>query len=119
MLNEIKTLLGDAAANYTDAQIELYYQMALAEIEEYCKREVDKTLEIICIGNCCNECDNDCSNFRILPKTIIYNNNSYTVTRSNSHWFKGFSSWNIVILPNFIINLLLVLIILLILLVIV
>lgn len=81
--------------------------------------EKDKTLEIICIGNCCNECDNECSNFRILPKTIIYNNNSYTVTRSNSHLFKGFSSWNIVILPNFIINLLLVLIILLLVLVIV
>ncbi|MBQ2408977.1 MAG: phage head-tail connector protein [Bacilli bacterium] len=47
MVEEIKILLGDTSSNYTDAQIELYYQMALAEIEEYCKREVDKTLEII------------------------------------------------------------------------
>lgn len=47
MVEEIKILLGDTSSNYTDAQIELYYQMALTEIEEYCKREVDKTLEII------------------------------------------------------------------------
>ena len=47
MIEEIKILLGDTSSNYTDAQIELYYQMALTEIEEYCKREVDKTLEVI------------------------------------------------------------------------
>ena len=40
MIEEIKLLLGDAAANYTDAQISLAYKIALAEVEGYCKREV-------------------------------------------------------------------------------
>lgn len=47
MLDEIKLLLGDAAANYTDAQITLAYRMAAAEVEEYCKRELDTTLELM------------------------------------------------------------------------
>lgn len=46
MLEEIKLLLGDAAANFTDAQIALCYKMALAEVEEYCKREADTILEL-------------------------------------------------------------------------
>ena len=44
---EIKILLGDAAANYTDAQISLCYKLALAEIEDYCNREADLSLELI------------------------------------------------------------------------
>lgn len=40
MIEEIKLLLGDAAANYSDAQISLAYKMALAEVEGYCGREV-------------------------------------------------------------------------------
>ena len=44
---EIKILLGDAAANYTDAQISLCYKLALAEIEDYCNREADLYLEYI------------------------------------------------------------------------
>ena len=44
---EIKILLGDAAANYTDAQISLCYKLALAEIEDYCNREADLSLEYI------------------------------------------------------------------------
>ena len=40
MLEEIKLLLGDAAENYTDAQISLAYKLALAEVEGYCNREV-------------------------------------------------------------------------------
>lgn len=40
MLEEIKILLGEAAANYTDAQISLAYKLALAEVEGYCNREV-------------------------------------------------------------------------------
>ena len=44
---EIKILLGDAAANYTDAQISLCYKLALAEIEYYCNREADLSLELI------------------------------------------------------------------------
>ena len=47
MIEEIKVLLGDAAANYTDAQINLAYKMALAEVEEYCNREADATLELM------------------------------------------------------------------------
>ena len=44
---EIKILLGDAAANYTDAQISLCYRLALAEIEDYCNGEADLSLELI------------------------------------------------------------------------
>ena len=47
MLEEIKLLLGDAASNYSDAQISLAYKLALAEVKGYCNREVDTTLELI------------------------------------------------------------------------
>lgn len=47
MIEEIKLLLGDAASNYSDAQIGLCYKMALAEVEDYCKREADATLELM------------------------------------------------------------------------
>lgn len=47
MKEEIKLLLGDAAANYTEAQISLAYRMALSYVEEYCNREADTTLELI------------------------------------------------------------------------
>lgn len=47
MLEEIKLLLGDAAGNYSDAQINLAYKMALIEVEEYCKRDADAALELI------------------------------------------------------------------------
>ena len=47
MIEEIKLLLGDAASNYTDAQISLAYKMALAEVEDYCNREADATLELL------------------------------------------------------------------------
>lgn len=40
MLEEIKLLLGEAADNYTEAQISLAYKLALAEVENYCNREV-------------------------------------------------------------------------------
>ncbi len=46
MLEEIKLLLGEAAENYTDAQINLCYKMALSEVEEYCNREADSALEL-------------------------------------------------------------------------
>lgn len=45
MLEEIKLLLGDAAKNYTDAQIGLAYKMSLMEVEEYCRRQADAVLE--------------------------------------------------------------------------
>lgn len=47
MIEEIKLLLGEAAANYSDAQISLAYKLALAEVEEYCKRDADASLELI------------------------------------------------------------------------
>lgn len=46
MNEEIKLLLGDAAANYTEAQISLCYRIALAEVEEYCNRDADTILEL-------------------------------------------------------------------------
>ena len=45
MIENIKLLLGDAAANYTDDQITLCYEIALAEVEAYCNRTADKELE--------------------------------------------------------------------------
>jgi hypothetical protein len=47
MIEEIKLLLGEAANNYSEAQIGLCYKMALAEVEDYCNREADTTLELI------------------------------------------------------------------------
>ena len=47
MNEEIKILLGDAAGNFTDAQISLAYKLALAEIEAYCRRDADRVLELM------------------------------------------------------------------------
>ena len=47
MIEEIKMLLGDAAGNFTDAQVGLALKMALAEVEAYCNRKLDLELEII------------------------------------------------------------------------
>ena len=47
MIEEIKLLLGDAASNYSDAQISLAYKMALAEVEDYCGREPDEILVLM------------------------------------------------------------------------
>lgn len=47
MVEEIKIMLGDAASNYTDAQIGLCAKQALAEIESYCNRTLDYELEMI------------------------------------------------------------------------
>ena len=47
MIEEIKILLGDAAANFTDAQVSLALKMAISEVEEYCNRELDSALELI------------------------------------------------------------------------
>lgn len=46
MIDEIKILLGDAAANYSDAEITLAYKIACAEVEDYCKRDLDITLDL-------------------------------------------------------------------------
>ena len=47
MIEEIKLLLGDAVANYSEAQINLALKMAISEVEEYCNRELDAALELI------------------------------------------------------------------------
>ena len=46
MLEDIKTMLGEAAANYTDAQINLCIKHAQAEVKSYCNRELDEELEL-------------------------------------------------------------------------
>lgn len=45
MVNDIKIMLGDAASNFSDDLISLYYKQSLAEVEDYCKREADAVLE--------------------------------------------------------------------------
>lgn len=47
MIQEIRILLGDASANYSDDQIGLALKMAMAEVQGYCNRELDYELEII------------------------------------------------------------------------
>lgn len=47
MIEEIKILLGEAANNYTEAQIGLCAKQALAEVEAYCNRKPDYELEAI------------------------------------------------------------------------
>lgn len=47
MIEEIKLLLGEAANNYTEAQIALAYKLACAEVEAYTNRELDSVLELI------------------------------------------------------------------------
>ena len=45
MINNIKILLGEAAANYSEEQISLCYEMACAEVEAYCRRVLDTELD--------------------------------------------------------------------------
>lgn len=47
MINEIKLMLGESASNFSDDLISLYYRQSLAEVEEYCRREADATLEML------------------------------------------------------------------------
>ena len=47
MVDDIKILLGDAANNFTDDQINLALRLAIAEVEGYCNRKVDTVLETI------------------------------------------------------------------------
>lgn len=46
MIDNIKLLLGEAAANYTDEQINLAYRMALLEVEAFTNRSLDAILEL-------------------------------------------------------------------------
>lgn len=47
MITDIKIMLGDAAPNFSDAQINLAYKQALTEVEAYCNREADIELDLI------------------------------------------------------------------------
>lgn len=47
MNEDIKVMLGDAASNFTDAQIALVIKQATAEVEAYCNRSLDAELEIV------------------------------------------------------------------------
>ena len=47
MIDEIKIMLGAAAANFSDDLIGLCLKQALAEVEAYCRRELDYELEIL------------------------------------------------------------------------
>ncbi len=49
MIEEIKLLLGDAAANYSDALIGLCVRQSQAEIEGYCRRALDAELEAVAL----------------------------------------------------------------------
>lgn len=49
MLEELKILLGETANNYTEAQMRLYLRLAIAEVEEYCNRDLDYTLELVAL----------------------------------------------------------------------
>ena len=46
MINTIRILMGEAASNYTDAQIDLCAKMALSEVESYCNRTADYDMEL-------------------------------------------------------------------------
>ena len=45
MINNIKILLGDAAAAYTEEQLTLCYEIAKAEVEAYTRRSIDTELD--------------------------------------------------------------------------
>jgi hypothetical protein len=47
MIEEIKIMLGEAASNFTDAQIGLAFKMSMMEVEEYTGREADAALTLI------------------------------------------------------------------------
>lgn len=47
MLDKLKTMMGDAAAAYTDAQIELALEMAEQEAAAYTNRAIDDDMRLI------------------------------------------------------------------------
>lgn len=49
MIEELKILLGDSAANYSDALLTLVLKQALAEVEAYCNRVADAELEMVAL----------------------------------------------------------------------
>jgi hypothetical protein len=49
MVEELKVYLGEAAANFTEAQLGLAMKLALAEVQGYCNRELDYELEVVAL----------------------------------------------------------------------
>lgn len=49
MLDKLKLMMGDAAAAYTDAQLELALDMAQQEATTYCNRALDDDLQLIAL----------------------------------------------------------------------
>lgn len=49
MIEEIKLLLGEAAANFSDPLIALIAKQSLAEVESYCNRQIDFELEAVAL----------------------------------------------------------------------
>lgn len=49
MIEDIKLLLGDAAANFNDGLIALTAKQSLAEVESYCNRVADAELEMVAL----------------------------------------------------------------------
>lgn len=47
MINNVKLLLGDSAANYTDEQVTLAVELAASEAMSYCRRELDEELQAV------------------------------------------------------------------------
>ena len=47
MVEEVKVLLGPSADNYSEAQIGLALKLAIDEVETYCNRALDGSLELI------------------------------------------------------------------------
>lgn len=47
MVEELKVLMGDSAANFSDAQMGLALKIAIAEVEDYTHRQLDYSLQLI------------------------------------------------------------------------
>lgn len=47
MTYKIQALLGDCANNFQPEEIDMAYEMALAEVEAYCGREADELLRLM------------------------------------------------------------------------
>lgn len=49
MIEQVSTLLGDSAANYTEDQLILAVSLATTEVETYCRRTLDDELEAVAV----------------------------------------------------------------------
>lgn len=47
IIETIKFMLGDSVTNYTEQQMGIAYRLAVNEVTEYCRRELDESLELI------------------------------------------------------------------------